>query len=102
METTLEDLSIKCLMEVLVSKACELLELATDLIECLCADCPPGEPGEVIAGEPGEVQVTAGSGSLMAGAITVKGNIVKGATRSRAFAEAEEIAKANVASKRGS
>lgn len=102
METVaLEDLSIKCLMEVLISKACELLDLATDLIECLCADCPPGEEGEVIAGEPGGVQVTAGTSGAMPGAITVKGNIVKGATRARMSAEAEKNAKAEVEKKRG-
>lgn len=102
METTLEDLSIKCLMEVLISKACELLEIATDLIECLCADCPEGEEGEVIAGEPGGVQVTAGTAGTMAGAITPKGNIVKGAVKAVVPPRlTEEAAKKAVDDKRG-
>lgn len=102
METVeLTDLSIKCLIEVLMSKACELLEIATDLIDCLCADCPEGEPGEVIAGEPGGVQVTAPEPGLMAGAITVKGNVVKGAVRGVGRLAGELAAKRAVDAKRG-
>jgi len=80
----LTTLSITCLIGVamakianLVAALCDLLDLLEDLFKCLCADCPPGEPGEVIAESP-EVQVTAPSPGLTAGAITIKGNTVGG------------------------
>lgn len=80
METTeLTELSIMCLMGVLQAKAAALITLAGDIMECLCADCPPGEPGEVIAGEEGGVQVTAPAAEgETAGAITPQFNAVKG------------------------
>lgn len=97
-ETTLEDLSIACLMEVYESKMEELSSLTEQISECLCAPCPPGEPGEVIAGVEGGVQVTAGDEGTNAGAITVGGNIVKGAVKT--LLPAKEVAEI-AARKRG-
>lgn len=79
METELSSLSIMCLLGVLKAKVETLLALCEELTSCLTAPCPPGEPGEVIAGQEGEVQVTApAEPGFTAGAITPKAVAVKG------------------------